>query len=270
MATTKKVTKVSGGENAPQRTTFVPTEEAKAQAGKFRMYGILLWVLAVVAEIAAMVILFKKDPEIALTTGKRILLIVILLIDLVLLIVGSMYWKRANRFDPASKQNTLKFFFQNQMGVVAAVVAFLPVVILSFIKKEYLVGAIAALFMVGGGLASADYNPPSVEEYSQQSTYVKELMGSDHVYGTKSGTKYHLYNDCQYLKSDRTTEIFEGTVAGLYANNSRIKPEMSSLCSACEKRAAKEKGWTDEQLQQAKEEAIKAVQNTENTNNTEN
>jgi len=259
MATTKKVTKVSGGGTSSQKAKFVPTAEAKAEACKFRKYGILLWVLAVVAEIIAMVILFKKNPEIDLSTGARIALIAILLVDLILLIVGSMFWKKANRFDPASKENALKFFFQNQMGVVVAVIAFLPVVILAFIKKEYLVGAIAALFMVGGGLASADWSPPSQEEYAAQSTFVQELMGADHVYGTKSGSKYHLYDDCQYLKSDRTAEIFEGTVADLYANNSKIKPEMSSLCSACEKRAAKEKGWTEEQLQQAKEKAQSLV-----------
>ena len=259
---TKKITKVGGDETTPRKTTFVPTAEAKAQAGKFRMYGVILWVLAVVAEIAAMIILFKKDPEIALSTGNRVLLIVILLIDLILLIAGSFFWKKANRFDPASKQNELGFFFQNQMGVVVAVIAFLPVVILAFIKKEYLVGAIAALFMVGGGLASADYNPPSKEEYAKQSEYVQELMGVDHVYWTKSGTKYHLYDDCQYLKSDRTTEIFEGgTIADAYAHNSRIKPDISSLCSACEKRAAKEKGWTDDQLKQIKDKAFNVLQN---------
>ena len=142
---TKKITNVGGNDETPQKRTFVPTAEAKAQAGKFRMYGILLWVLAVVAEIGAMVILFKKDPEIALSTGARAVLIIILLIDLILLVAGSMFWKKANRFDPASKQNVLGFFFQNQLGVVVAVIAFLPVVILAFIKKEYLVGAIAAL-----------------------------------------------------------------------------------------------------------------------------
>ena len=264
MATTKKVTKVGRSENSPQKTTFVPTAEAKAQAGKYRMYGILLWILAILAEVIAMVILFKKDPEIALSTGNRILLIAILLVDLALLIAGSTFWKKANRFDPASRQNALKFFFQNQLGVVVAVIAFLPVVILAFIKKEYLVGAIAALFLIGGGAASVDYSPPSVEEYSQQSTYVQELMGADQVYWTKSGTKYHLYDDCQYLKSDRTTEIFEGgTIADAYANNSKIKPDISSLCSACEKRAAKEKGWTAEQLQQVKDKALNAIQDAE-------
>jgi len=266
MATTKKITNVGGDGKTPQRTTFVPTAEAKAQAGKFRMYGILLWILAIVAEIGAMVILFKKDPEIDLSTGARVVLIVILLIDLVLLVAGSSFWKKANRFDPASEQNALGFFFQNQLGVVVAVIAFLPVVILAFIKKEYLVGAIAALFMVGGGAASADYHAPSKEQYAQQSNYVKELMGFDHVYWTKSGTKYHLYDDCQYLKGNRTSEIFEGgTIADAYAHNSKIKPDISSLCSACEKRAAKEKGWTDEQLQEVRNKTLSAVQNADET-----
>ena len=237
MATTKKITNVGGDDKTPQRTTFVPTAEAKAQAGKFRMYGILLWVLAIVAEIGAMVILFKKDPEIALSTGARVALIVILLIDLVFLVAGSSFWKKANRFDPASKQNVLGFFFQNQLGVVVAVIAFLPVVILAFIKKEYLVGAIAALFMVGGGAASADYNAPSKEQYSQQTSRVEELTGGNHVFWTKSGTKYHIYNDCPSINSNRTDEIFEGTVA-----KARELKNITELCKICEKRAEREKG----------------------------
>ncbi|MCL2727778.1 MAG: hypothetical protein FWD56_05290 [Bacteroidales bacterium] len=254
--TTKKVTKVSGG-GTPQTLTFVPTAEAKAQAGKFRKYAIILWVLAVVAQICAMAILFKKDPEIDLNTGTRVWLIVILLIDLILLVAGSFFWKKANRLVPASKKEAVKFFLQNQLGVVVAAIAFAPVVILAFIKKEYLVGAIAALFMVGGGLLSADFSPPSIEEYSKQSAYVQELMGVDQVFWTKSGTKFHLYEDCQYLKSSRTTEIFEGgTIVDAYANNPKIKPEISSLCSACERRGAKDKGWSDNYLQQVKDRAF--------------
>jgi len=250
MATTKKITNVGGDDKTPQKTTFVPTAEAKAQAGKFRMYGILLWVLAIVAEIGAMAILFKKDPEIALSTGARVALIVILLIDLVLLVAGSSFWKKANRFDPASKQNVLGFFFQNQLGVVVAVIAFLPVVILAFIKKEYLVGAIAALFMVGGGAASADYNAPSKEQYSQQTSRVEELTGGNRVFWTKSGTKYHLYDDCPSINSNRTDEIFEGTVA-----KARELKNITELCKICEKRAEKEKGIDQSQSTETQPES---------------
>jgi nitrogen fixation/metabolism regulation signal transduction histidine kinase len=260
MATQKKITKVEGGSKPSNQSSgrvFTPTAEAESQAGKFRMYGIILWALAVVAEVIAMLILFKKDPEVALNTGKRVLLIVILLVDLVLLIAGSSFWKKANRFDPASKQNALKFFFQNQLGVLVALVAFLPVVILAFIKKEYLVGAIAALFMVGGGAASADYNPASQEQYSEQTTEVEALTGVDHVYWTKSGTKFHLYDDCRYINSSKTTEIFQGTVA-----QARELKNISELCSACKDRVMKEKGITNEQLQQAQQDAQNALENT--------
>jgi len=233
----KKITKVSGGEGTPQKSTFVPTKEAKAQAGKFRMYGIILWILAVVAEIFAMVILFKKDPEIALSTGNRIALIAILLVDLILLIAGSMFWKKSNRLDPASRKETVKFFLQNQLGVIVAVIAFLPVVILAFIKKEFLVGAIAAAFMIGGGAASADYNPASVEEYSEQTSRIEELTGGNSVYWTKSGTKYHIYDDCSHINSGRTDEIFSGTVA-----QARALKNITELCKTCENRAVKEKG----------------------------
>ncbi|MDR1763304.1 MAG: hypothetical protein LBR64_05045 [Dysgonamonadaceae bacterium] len=263
MATTKKVTHVEGGSASTpsQQPRWTPTAEAKSAAGKNRMYAVILWVLAVVAEIAAMVILSKKDPEVALTTGQNVLIISILFVDLILLVAGSSFWKNANRLDPPSKASAM-FAVQSQAGVIMAAVCFVPVLIQAIIKKAWFVVAAAAIFGVGGGAASADYKPASQEEYAQQSSYVTELMGSNHVYWTKSGTKYHLYDDCQYLKSDRTTEIFEGgTVADAYANNSKIKPEMNSLCSACEKRAAKEKGWTDQQLQEAKDKAIEAAKN---------
>jgi hypothetical protein len=255
MATNKKVTRVSDSSSASANSrVFTPTAEAKQQAGKFRMYGILLWVLAVVAEIIAMVILFKKDPEIDLSTGNRILLICILALDLIFLIAGSMFWKKANRYDPASKQNAIRFFFQNQLGVVVAVIAFLPVAILAFIKKEYLVGVIAALFMIGGGAASADYNPPSQEEYAQQIAEVEALTGQDFVYWTKSGSKYHLYDDCRYINSSRTTEIFQGSVA-----DARKEKNITELCSACRTKVMKEKDITEEQLQEAQEKVKNAL-----------
>ena len=240
MATDKKVIHVEGGESAPAPQVtgkiFVPTPESKGKAKQLRLYAVIFWVLAIIAQIGAMAILFKKDPEIALSTGMRIALIVLLLIDLILLIIGSSNWKKANRFDPASNQDAIKFFLQNQLGVVVAVIAFLPVVILAFIKKEYLVGAIAAAFMVGGGIASADRNAPSVEQYTQQTNRVEELTGGkNEVFWTKSGTKYHLYNDCPSINTKRTEQIFQGTVA-----QARELKNITELCKICEKRAEKE------------------------------
>jgi hypothetical protein len=239
---TKKITRVNDGEeNTPQKGTFVSTAEAKGQAKQLRLYAVILWILAIIAEVGAMAILFKKNPEIALSTSFRVTLIVILLLDLVLLIAGSAFWKKSNRFDPASEKDGFKFILRNQLGVVVAAVAFLPVVVLAFIKKEYLVGAIAALFMVGGGIASSDRKSPSVEKYSQQSGYVKDLVGADHVFWTKSGTRYHIYIDCQHINTNRTEEIFDGTVA-----QARELKNITELCRTCENKAERERAITEQ------------------------
>jgi hypothetical protein len=46
-----------------------------------------------------------------------------------------------------------------------------------------------------------------------------------------------LYSDCSYINSDRTVEIFEGTVA-----QARELKNITDLCDRCENRAVKEKG----------------------------
>jgi hypothetical protein len=235
MATSKKVTRVEGGAASPEKTPkWTPTAEAKSKAAQNRLIAAGLWILAILAQIVGILILVKNPTP--LTTGLRVWLIVALVIDLIFLIFGSSFWKKANRLDPASKQNALAFTVQSQAGVGVAVLAFLPVVILAFIKKEYIVGAIAALFMVGGGAASADYNAPSVEEYTEQTNRVEELTGKNEVYWTKSGTKYHLYDDCQHINSNKTEEIFEGTVA-----QARELKNITELCKTCENRAEKAK-----------------------------
>ncbi|HOV11035.1 MAG TPA: hypothetical protein PLT47_12015 [Bacteroidales bacterium] len=60
--------------------------------------------------------------------------------------------------------------------------------------------------------------------------------GQDFVYWTKSGTRYHLYKDCSYINTDRTDEIFEGTV-----ETARHEKNITELCRYCENRAKKEK-----------------------------
>ena len=254
MATDKKVTRVSGSKSDGSRPAFVPTAEAKGQAGKFRRNAIILWALAFVMQIIGIWVLCKFAP---LTAGQRIGVIGILVADLAALIFGSSLWKKANRFDPPSKSSAL-FGIQSQMGVIMAAVCFLPVIITAFIKKEYIVTAIAALFMVGGGVASADFNPASQEEYAEQITEVEALTGKDFVYWTKSGTKFHLYNDCRYINTSKTTEIFEGSVA-----DARKEKNITELCSACKTKVMKEKGITNEQLQEAQDAAKNALENGE-------
>lgn len=238
---TKKITKVSGGEEeTPQRTTFVPTAEAKGQATQLRLFSVLLWVLAIAAEVGAIVVLLKSAKPIV--TSTWIWMIGFIVIDLILVIIGSMLWKKANRLDPASKKDTVKFFFQNQLGVIISVIAFLPLVILVFTNKDLdgkqkgIIGGIAAIALIIAGISSADFNPPSVEEYSAQTSRIEELTGRNSVYWTKSGTKYHIYEDCQHINTNRTDEIFTGTVA-----QARELKNITELCKTCENKAVKEK-----------------------------
>ena len=60
--------------------------------------------------------------------------------------------------------------------------------------------------------------------------------GINNVYWTKSGKSYHLYQDCSYINTARTTEIFEGTVA-----NARELKNITDLCDRCKNRAEKAK-----------------------------
>ena len=242
--TAKKITKVGGDEDAPQKRTFVPTAEAKGRATQLRLFAIISWVLAIGAEIGAIFVLLKSAKPIV--TSTWVWLIVFIVIDLILVIIGSQLWKKANRLDPASNQDKAKFFLQNQLGVIISVIAFLPLVLLIFTNKDLdgkqkgILGGIAVIALIVAGISSTDFNPPSVEQYSEQTSRVEELTGGNHVYWTKSGKKYHIYQDCPSINTNRTDEIFEGTVA-----QARELKNITELCKICENRAVKEKNLTN-------------------------
>jgi len=258
MATTKKVTQVSGGENtpqnAPQKPTFVPTAEAKGKATQLRLFAVIAWVVAIAAEIGAILVLIKSAKPIG--TSTWVWMIALIVIDLIFVVIGSQLWKKANRLDPASRQDKTRFFLQNQLGVIVSVIAFLPLVILIFTNKDLngkqkgILGGIAALALLIAGISSADFNPPSVEQYTEQTNRVEWLNnGQNHVYWTKSGTVYHLYDDCPHINTNRTQEIFEGTVA-----QARELKNITNLCKTCEKRAIDEKGLKESDYNPAQTE----------------
>lgn len=243
MATQKKITRVTGGSESasPDKpSTFIPTPENKTKANTLRFVAALMWLLAIAAQIVAISMLFH--PPIDMTW-----LIILIAIDLVMVVIGSLLWKRSNRLDPASEREKFKFFMQNQLGVVAAVVAFAPFVI--FIlgsknldkKQKGLLTGIAAAALVVAGLLGADFNPPSVEQYTEETNRVEWLNnGQNDVYWTKYGSVYHVFNDCPYINTSKTSEIFEGTVV-----QARELKHITSLCSLCESRAIKEHGLNE-------------------------
>lgn len=238
MSTKKKITRVEGGEGTPaaQSRTFVPTAEAKSRATNLRVYAGLLWFLAIAAQVGAIWFVLKQPDNFMMWT------IILIVVDLIFAIIGSSLWKKSNRLDPASRENGFMFFMQSQLGLVTAVVAFLPLVIVILTnknlegKQKAILGGVAGLALVIAGITGTDFNPPSVEEYTEQTNRIEELTGINHVYWTKSGSKYHIYNDCHTINRDVTTEIFQGTVA-----QARELKNITELCKVCENRAEREK-----------------------------
>lgn len=233
----KKITRVEGGTGNPaEPSRFVPNDDSRGKAKSLRLYAVILWILGIGCEIGAIFVL----GNIPVST---LWLVVLIVADMGLVIAGSMLWKKANRFDPASENEKAKFFIQNQLGTIISIVAFLPLVILIFTNKNMdgkqkgIVGVIAVVAMVIAGISSYDFNPPSTEQYASQIDEVKSLTGINFVYWTKSGTHYHLYKDCGYINTSRTNEIFEGTV-----EQARELKNINDLCSRCKTRTEKEKG----------------------------
>ncbi|MBN1415480.1 MAG: hypothetical protein JW973_10290 [Bacteroidales bacterium] len=253
--TSKKITRVEGGETpsdsaAKETKSFIPSDENKAKATTFRIIAVISWIIAIGFEVVA--ILLLRKPPINTTW-----LIILIAAALIFAVVGSLLWKKSNRLDPASEKDKVKFFIQNQLGAIIGVLAFLPLVILIFTNKDLsgkqkgLVGTIAVIALLIAGIVGVDFNPPSQEQYLEQTEKVKSLNdGVNHVYWTKYGKSYHLYQDCSYINTARTDEIFEGTVA-----QARELKNITDLCDRCEKRARKEKGL-DESLEESPEEVL--------------
>ena len=245
---------MEGGENQSasvdrEAKAFVASDESKGRAKSLRLFAIIAWIVAIGLEVVA--ILLLRKPPVSMTW-----LIVLIAADLIFAVIGSLLWKKSNRLNPASEKDTIKFFIQNQLGAIIAVIAFLPLVILIFTNKDMkgkqkgIVGAIAVVALLIAGATGIDFNPPSIEQYSAQTAQVKELNdGLNHVFWTKSGKSYHLYSDCSYINTDRTVEIFEGTVA-----KARELKNITDLCDRCKNRATKEKGLPAETTPEVEEQ----------------
>ncbi|MGB4204008.1 MAG: hypothetical protein WBJ84_00120 [Bacteroidales bacterium] len=258
MATTKKITKV-GGTVPPSSTekggeVFVASAENKAKAKQLRLFALLAWIIAMAGQAFAIFKLLHDDT--------LVYLIITIVVILALAITGSYLWKKANRLDPASEKDKFRFFVQNQLGAILGVLAFLPMVILILTSKDMnkqskgIAGAIAVVALLVAGITGIDFNPPSIEQYTEQIREVELLNnGMDHVYWTKSGSKYHLFSDCSYINTDRTSEIFEGTVS-----QARELKNITELCSRCRDRSLKEQGMTQEDLK------TKLIESLDDTN----
>lgn len=219
-----------------EKKQFVATEEAKGQAKQLRLFAMLAWIIAIAGEIFAILKLLHNE--------KLTWLIVTMVVILALSVTGSLLWKKANRLDPASEKDKTKFFIQNQLGAIMGVLAFLPLVIFILTNKNLdgktkgIAGTVAVVAMLIAGITGVDFNPPSVEKYTEQinaqTDEIKRLNnGVDLVYWTNQGNKYHLDADCQHI---RNREKHQGTVKQAWEER---KIGDSELCLTCKKRAEK-------------------------------
>ena len=231
--TSKKVTTVSGGSSSGTRA-FTPTEQSKSKATMFRIFAIISFIVAIGIEVGAIILL--QRPPINMTW-----LIVLIVADLIFAVAGSLLWKKANRFDPASEREPVKFFIQNQLGAIISIIAFLPLIILIFLNKDMngkqkgIAGGVAIAALLIAGIMGIDFNPPSQEQYAEQTAQVESLTGVNSVFWTKSGNRYHIYSDCFSINTKKTDEIFKGSVA-----QARELKNITELCKFCEHRAEKD------------------------------
>lgn len=253
----KKVVRV---ESSPEAKTaagkepvWTPTAESKSKAMKFRIIAAVLWILAIGTEAFAIFWLLRQKP---FETWHLILLIGLLVVIGVLASVGSVLWKKANRLDPASKKDTVRFFIQNQLGAIITIIAFLPLIIMIFLNKDMdgkqkgIAGGIAIVIGLVAVLAfGVDWNAPSQEAYAQDTQAVVFLTGVDEVTWTKSGSVYHLCKDASAVNKDSADgNIFVGTThEAVAAGKSRLTKQLAQEVKECGIDPQKLVDWNNKQ-----------------------
>ena len=145
------------------------TQGQKSAASRLRIFAAISWIIAIATEVAGIVMLRQHKFD----HGNLPLLIGLLVVIAVFAIAGSLMWKAANKHDPASKADPARFFFQNQLGAIITVIAFLPLIVLIFLDKDMdpknkkIAGGIGVALAALATFIGIDFNPPSVDQYTQ-------------------------------------------------------------------------------------------------------
>lgn len=253
---------------APPRSTtgephagWTPSPEAKASATRFRIIAAVLWALAIAGEAVGIFWLLRqrefvdeggallRDPDTGLLEEQGataqfpqwafVALLVLLVVIAALSIIGSILWKKANTLDPARRADKTRFFIQNQLGAIIAVVAFLPLVILIFLNKDMDKGQKATAGIVGivlavlAAIVGTSFAPPSVEQYTADQSAVIQLLGADEVVWVDGGKVYHVCDEVSAIQTG--SEIRTGTTAqAVEAGKIRLTLQFASELRACD------------------------------------
>ena len=187
-------------------TAAKPVGNSKA----LRIGAIALWVLGLVFEILAILVVVGKLSLKFMPTVWQLILFLVL--DLVCVIIASQMWKKANHISPMSEKNKFLFWLWNNMGLIASIVCFAPIIIILLTNKDLdkktktIATVVAIIALLIAGVASYDFNPVSKE---QQEAAMNEL-GDQTVYWAPFGKVYHTHSDCGSL--NQTDTLTSGTV----------------------------------------------------------
>lgn len=169
MNMTDKKTAVEKSEELDVTKAWQATQDQEGKAKKLRIFAWVSWLVAIGTEIFGVLSLLKGKFD----QGNLALLIGILVVIAVFAIAGSLLWKAANKQDPASEADKFKFFVQNQLGAIMTLLAFLPLIVLIFMDKDMdpknkkIAGGIGAALAVIATMFGVSFDPPSVEQYTQ-------------------------------------------------------------------------------------------------------
>jgi hypothetical protein len=145
------------------------THGQESAATRLRLFAAVAWIIAIGGEVAGIVLLRQHKFD----HGNLPLLIGILVGIAIFAIAGSLLWKAANKQDPARASDKARFFFQNQLGAIITLIAFLPLIVLIFMDKDMdpknkkIAGGVGAVLAVVATLIGVSWNPPSVEQYTK-------------------------------------------------------------------------------------------------------
>lgn len=228
----RKIVSANSGETV-KRSRAVVSAADKSSATTKRILSVILWIAALAAEVGAILIL---NGTWYLEGEKQLyFLIGLVVVDLILVVIGALLWKGANRLDPPSKKNKFTFYLWSQMGLIAAILCFLPLIILLLKNKDMdaktkkLVSIVAAIAIVIAALLSIDFSPASSEDLASAQELALEV-GDGNAYWTQFGKSYHLNPDCSTLLNSST--IYEGTVEEAFAANREDPCDFCALAEA--------------------------------------
>ena len=245
----KKIVSASTGKEvsgARKKATVKKQAAPVGNATGLRVGAVILWLLAIGFEVAAVLMLFGKINLTFMPTLYQI--IIALVLDLICVIIGSQLWKKANHIKPASEKNKTLFWLWNNMGVIVCAFAFIPFVILALTNKntdkktKAIATVVAVIALLIGGVASVDWNPVSEE---QQQAAMQAIDGN--VVWSPFGKVYHIDEDCHSL--NQTETLTEGTVEQAIAEG------RTRLCAYCAKRNDVDGVVTDQNVDEIEEEA---------------